>query len=177
MTATSPEEDIARARAGIRATLEERIADRERQAAERIADRDLASFDTPAFARVLRPLLDADGRGWGAIALDAGVTTPDLSRIMSGQAVSAAKVFALADWAGLEARKFYRPPRRLRPASRGAPAAKPPAAPAGRRTSGGGQSPAMRPSAEVFHVGSTETAAKALKPRRSHSDRPEPGRP
>lgn len=86
----------------------------------------LAAYDTATLGRKLRPMLEYDGRGWRALADEIGVTSPDLSRVMAGQDISAAKVFAICDWAGLDARKFYRPPlgaprarRRPRPALKG----------------------------------------------------------
>lgn len=73
-----------------------------------MADR-LASYDYRALGRMLRPRLEADGRGWRVCAAEIGVTTPDLSRICSGQPVSAAKVFAVCDWLGLSLRALYAP--------------------------------------------------------------------
>lgn len=80
----------------------------------------LAQFDTAALGRKLRPMLEYDGRGWRTLAAEIGVTSPDLSRVMAGQDVATGKVFAICDWAGLDARAFYRPARgaplpRLRP--------------------------------------------------------------
>lgn len=120
--------DIPRAMARLRKALENRIrADawdemrRERATAtKRKAEGALVSYDTRALALTLRPALDWDGRGWRAIAAEIGVTAPDLSRIMAGQDISAAKVFAICDWLRVEPRKFYRPLRGPRPTFRGA---------------------------------------------------------
>lgn len=71
----------------------------------------LADYDYRALGRRLRPRLDADPRGWRDIAAEIGVTSPDLSRICAGQAVSAAKVYAVCDWLGVHDRQFYRPAR------------------------------------------------------------------
>ncbi|WP_353641341.1 hypothetical protein [Mesorhizobium sp. WSM2239] len=110
----------------LRKALERRIRMDDR--AEELAVREgrpiragtLAAYDTSALGRKLRPMLEYDGRGWRALAAEIGVTSPDLSRVMAGQDISAAKVFAICDWAGLDARKFYRaplgaPPPRKRP--------------------------------------------------------------
>ncbi|TIM07588.1 hypothetical protein [Mesorhizobium sp.] len=70
----------------------------------------LAAYDTAALGRKLRPMLEYDGRGWRALADEIGVTSPDLSRVMAGQDIAAGKIFAICDWAGLEARLFYRAP-------------------------------------------------------------------
>lgn len=70
----------------------------------------LADYDYRALGKVLRPRLEVDGRGWRRLAAEIGVTSPDLSRIASGQPVSAGKVFAVCDWLGLPARRFYTPP-------------------------------------------------------------------
>lgn len=118
--------DIDRAMARLRKALEKRIWQDDR--ADVLAAREgrpiragtLAAYDTAALGRTLRPMLEYDGRGWRALAAEIGVTSPDLSRVMAGQDVSAAKVFAICDWAGLDDRKFYRrplgaPPARKRP--------------------------------------------------------------
>lgn len=70
---------------------------------------DLAAYDYVGLAALLRPRLEADGRGWRACAAEIGVTSPDLSRVCAGQGVSAAKVIAICDWLGLSFRAFYRP--------------------------------------------------------------------
>jgi hypothetical protein len=100
-------DDIAAALARIRKTLEERTAEKWKPSA-------LATYDTRALGKLLRPKLDEDPRGWRACAAEIGVTMPDLSRICAGQTVSAAKVFAVADWLGINARDFYRPVKRKR---------------------------------------------------------------
>lgn len=74
-----------------------------------MADR-LADYDYRALGKALRPRLEADGRGWRKLAAEIGVTLPDLSRISSGQPVSAGKVFAVCDWLGVPERRFYTPP-------------------------------------------------------------------
>lgn len=109
-------DQIAAAMAGIRAALEERAGDR-------YAARDLAGYDTYGLGRLLRPRLDGDPRGLRAVAREIGVTAPDLSRICGGQPVSAGKVFAVADWLGIDPRRFYRPAKRGKAeAKAGAPA-------------------------------------------------------
>lgn len=124
----TPDADITRAMTRLRKALEKRIRfdDRAEELAVRegrpIRSGELAAYDSGALGRKLRPMLEYDGRGWRVLAAEIGVTAPDLSRIMAGQDISAAKVFAICDWAGLDARKFYRrpsgapPPRkRVRP--------------------------------------------------------------
>ncbi|NGO50457.1 hypothetical protein [Allomesorhizobium camelthorni] len=141
----SADAGITRAMARLRKALERRMRLDDR--AEELATREgrpiragtLAAYDTAALGRKLRPMLEFDGRGWRVLAAEIGVTSPDLSRIMAGQDISAAKVFAICDWAGLDARKFYR-----------APAGTPPARKRPR--------PALKPArAKRFHGKSTET--------------------
>lgn len=72
----------------------------------------LARYEYHALGKVLRRRLDADPRGWREIAREIGVTSSDLSRIAAGQAVSAAKVYAVCDWLGVHDRQFYRPVKR-----------------------------------------------------------------
>lgn len=85
---------------------------REQAAArKRKADGALVSYDTRGLAHLLRPALEWDGRGWATIAAEIGVTSPDLSRIMAGQDISAGKVFAICDWLRIDPRRFYRPLR------------------------------------------------------------------
>ncbi|WP_157014879.1 hypothetical protein [Mesorhizobium xinjiangense] len=111
------EPDIDRAMARLRKALMRRMQRDER--AEELADRaprpircgELAAYDTAALGRRLRPMLEFDGRGWRALAAEIGVTSPDLSRVMAGQDVSVAKIFAICDWAGLDPRAYYRAPR------------------------------------------------------------------
>ncbi len=88
-----------------------RADDRREKAAatKRKASGALVSYDTRALARLLRPALEWDGRGWAAIAAEIGVTSPDLSRVMAGQDISAGKVFAICDWLRIDPRRFYRP--------------------------------------------------------------------
>lgn len=141
MTA-SPE--TTRAMARLRKALEARMRDDDRreraESRKRKADGDLVSYDTRALAKLLRPALEWDGRGWRAIAAEIGVTSPDLSRVMSGQDISAGKVFAICDWLKLDPRRFYRPLKGERPCFKGKP----------RRAS-------SRPAAAMFHGKSTET--------------------
>ena len=105
-------EDIAKAMAGLRETIEARVAQNSLHEAMRIRPGDLAGYDTAALGKVVRPILEADGRGWQVIAAEIGVTAPDLSRIMAGQPVSAPKIFAICDWAGIPDRRFYKPPKK-----------------------------------------------------------------
>lgn len=105
--AEPPKDDIATAMARIRKHLEE-------QAADRYAANELASYDTFGLGKKLRTRLDKDSRGWRTCAREIGVTAPDLSRICNGQTVSAAKIFAVADWLGIDPRDFYRPVKRKR---------------------------------------------------------------
>ncbi len=112
MTGPQTNAEYLKAMAGLRATMEQRAADTKAQEAEKLKPRDLASFDAHALAKKLRPLIESDGRGYREICLDAGITSPDLTRMMSFQPVSAAKIFAICDWAGLDPRAFYRPPKR-----------------------------------------------------------------
>ncbi|MEP9389632.1 hypothetical protein [Mesorhizobium sp. KR9-304] len=102
-------DNIAAAMAGLRKTIEERLADGSARAGAQSA---LAQYDTVALGRLIRPLLEKDGRGWRALAAEIGVTSPDLSRVISGQTVSAAKIFAICDWAGIDPRRFYRPAKK-----------------------------------------------------------------
>lgn len=80
-----------------------------------MADR-LASYDYRGLGKMLRPKLEADGRGWRVCAAEIGVTASDLSRIMADQAVAAHKVIAVCDWLGVSFRGFYRPRRFTRTA-------------------------------------------------------------
>jgi transcriptional regulator with XRE-family HTH domain len=145
----TPGDDIMRAMARLKKALERRMRldDRAEELAARearpIRTGELATYDSAALGRQLRPMLEFDGRGWRALAAEIGVTAPDLSRIMAGQDISAAKVFAICDWAGLDARKFYR-----RPAG----------APSPRKRPRQGLRPAKR-----FHGKSTETAGAAAR--------------
>lgn len=108
---------IRRAMARLRKALEKRMRMDDR--AEELAGREkgrpiragtLAAYDTATLGRKLRPMLEYDGRGWRALADEIGVTSPDLSRVMAGQDIAAGKIFAICDWAGLDARSFYRAP-------------------------------------------------------------------
>lgn len=109
---------ILRAMARLRKALEKRMRmdDRAEELERReplprpIRSGTLAAFDTALLGRKLRPMLEFDGRGWRTLADEIGVTSPDLSRVMAGQDIAAGKVFAICDWAGLDARAFYRPP-------------------------------------------------------------------
>ncbi|MCO6386369.1 hypothetical protein [Aliihoeflea sp. 40Bstr573] len=69
-----------------------------------------ASYDYRGLGLILRDRLSADGRGWRVCAAEIGVTASDLSRLSSGQHVSAAKVIAVCDWLAVSFRAFYRPP-------------------------------------------------------------------
>ncbi|MCF6111979.1 hypothetical protein [Mesorhizobium muleiense] len=113
----SSDPSILRAMARLRKALEKRMRMDDR--AEELAAREkgqpirsgtLAAYDTAALGKKLRPMLEYDGRGWRALAEEIGVTSPDLSRVMAGQDIAAGKVFAICDWAGLDARSFYRAP-------------------------------------------------------------------
>lgn len=108
------EDEIATAIAGLRLTLEQRVADRAHQERLKVRPNDLAHYDTASLGRLLRPMLEGDGRGWRVLAGEIGVTTPDLSRVVAGQTVSAAKIFAICDWAKIDPRRFYKAPKRKR---------------------------------------------------------------
>lgn len=140
-------DDVIAAMARLKKALEKRMrmADRAEELAARERDRErerekggaprairagaLAAFDMAALARRLRPMLEYDGRGWRVLAAEIGVTSPDLSRVMAGQAIAYEKVRAICEWAGLDADRFYRPaagapkprktPRRTAVGSRG----------------------------------------------------------
>ena len=146
----TPDADILRGMARIRKTLEKRMAmaeraeELQRREPRKIRAGELAAYDTAALGRRLRPMLEHDGRGWKVLAAEIGVTSPDLSRVMAGQDVSAPKVFAICDWAGLDYRKFYRPPA-------GAPPPRKRPRPSGPRGGGG----------KMFHGNSTETVERA----------------
>jgi len=103
-----------------RMRMDERAEELKRREGRPIRNSTLATYDTAALGRLVRPMLEYDGRGWRELAEEIGVTSPDLSRVMAGQDISAGKVFAICDWAGLDARRFYRrpagaPPPRKRP--------------------------------------------------------------
>lgn len=108
-------DDVIAAMARLRKALEKRmrLADRAEELAARapraIRAGALAAFDMAALARRLRPMLEYDGRGWRPIAAEIGVTSPDLSRVMAGQAIAYEKVRAICEWAGLDPDRFYRP--------------------------------------------------------------------
>ena len=111
-----PDPDIARGMARLRKALERRMRMDDRaedlaaRAPRRVRERPLASFDMAGFGRRLRPMLECDGRGWKVLAAEIGVTSPDLSRVMAGQAIAYEKVRAICEWAGLNADRFYRRP-------------------------------------------------------------------
>lgn len=69
----------------------------------------LATYDYAALGRLLRPRLEADGRGWRVCAAEIGVTAPDLSRIVAGQPVAYPKVKAVGAWLGIDPDRFYTP--------------------------------------------------------------------
>lgn len=71
-----------------------------------------ADYDWRPFGRLLRDRLNADGRGYRALAHVIGVTATDLSRVTSGQAVAAHKVIAICDWMGISFRAFYISPNK-----------------------------------------------------------------
>lgn len=120
-------DDVIASMARLKKALEKRMrmADRAEELAARERDRErererggaprairagaLAAFDMAALARRLRPMLEYDGRGWRVLAAEIGVTSPDLSRVMAGQAIAYEKVRAICEWAGLDADRFYRP--------------------------------------------------------------------
>lgn len=137
-------DDISKAMATLRKALEKRIRHDERVEKARVRpvrSGERAAYDMAALGRRLRPMLEYDGRGWAALAIEIGVTSPDLSRVMAGQDIAVHKVFAICDWAGLEARKFYRPPVGAQPARKR-------------------PRPVFRPErGRVFHGKSTETAS------------------
>ncbi len=70
----------------------------------------LADYDTREFARALHAKRRHDLRGIRAIAVEIGVTFSDMSRAMSGQGVSTAKVIALCRWLGVPVETFYLEP-------------------------------------------------------------------
>lgn len=70
-----------------------------------------ADYDYRGLGIVLRDRLTATRRGWRPCAIEIGVTMADLSRLASGQPVSAHKVIAVCDWLGISFRAFYEPPR------------------------------------------------------------------
>lgn len=115
---TLPTEDLRPAMARLTKALRARMRADDRKATRasraRKAEGELAAYDTRALAALLRPALEWDGRGWRACAAEIGVTAPDLSRVMSGQDISAGKVFAICDWLRVDARRFYRPVRGAR---------------------------------------------------------------
>src|SRR5690606_3816314 len=76
-----------------RMRMDERAEELRRREGRPIRPGELAAYDTAALGRRLRPMLEYDGRGWRELAAEIGVTSPDLSRVMAGQDVSAAKVF------------------------------------------------------------------------------------
>ena len=67
-------------------------------------------FDWRAFGMKVRTRLRERGEALRPLADRIGVTSTDLSRASSGTAVSIEKAFAIADWAGIDARDFYQPP-------------------------------------------------------------------
>lgn len=66
-----------------------------------------AEYDWRNFGKLLRERLDADGRGYRALAHIIGVTSSDLSRMTGGQAVAAHKLIAVCDWMEISFRAFY----------------------------------------------------------------------
>ena len=70
-----------------------------------------ATFDWRGFGRALRTAMAARGNPpLKGLAAEIGVTRNDLSRASSGIKVGPAKMFAMADWMGDDARNFYVPP-------------------------------------------------------------------
>ena len=112
---TLAQEDLGPAMARLTKALRARMKSDDRKETRvsraRKADGELAAYDMRGLAAVLRPALEWDGRGWRALAAEIGVTSPDLSRVMAGQDISAGKVNAICDWLRIDQRKFYRPPR------------------------------------------------------------------
>jgi transcriptional regulator with XRE-family HTH domain len=142
---TALREDLGAAMRRLKRALELRMraddrAERRREArGPRKASGALVSYDMRGLAARLRPALERDGRGWRLAAAEIGVTSPDLSRVMAGQDISAAKVFAICDWLGIDPRRFYRPLKGRQARCRHV----------------------RRPRAKMFHVKSTETEGGA----------------
>lgn len=168
-------DDIRRAMTRLKRALEKRMRldDRAEELARREAKpirQELADFDMRGFARRLRPMLEYDGRGYRAIAEEIGVTSPDLSRVMSGQQLAYPKVRAICAWSGLDPDRFYLPPPhapkpRKRPrrssvsrASAG-PSDRLPCDGAPEKSGGARSGASLR--GDVFHVSGTETVERA----------------
>ena len=70
--------DIAKGMARIRRALEARMRSDDRReraiTSKRKAEGGLVAYDTRGLARILRPALEWDGRGWVACAAEMGVT-------------------------------------------------------------------------------------------------------
>jgi hypothetical protein len=69
-----------------------------------------AAFDWQCFSRDCRAALSRANRGYRALAEEIGVTISDLSRAAGGANVSVEKVFAICDFIGVDARRYYRKP-------------------------------------------------------------------
>src|SRR5690606_36698796 len=104
--------DLSRLRKTLemRMRMDERADELRQREARPIRAGALAAYDTAALGRKLRPMLEYDGRGCRELAAEIGETAPALSRVIAGQQVSVAKIFAICDWAVLDPRLFYRPP-------------------------------------------------------------------
>ena len=74
---------------------------------------DRADFDYRGYGKVVRALLEADGRGWRVNAAEIGVTAADLSRLCAGQPLAYHKIVAIAAWSRVDAAAFYEPPPTL----------------------------------------------------------------
>jgi hypothetical protein len=103
-------DEIARAMAKLRRSLEKRIAEADAPAKGRARPgRARAEYNWRGLWAQIAPKVEWDGRGWRAVAAEIGVTAPDLSRIKAGQAVAANKVLAICAWADLDPWRFFRP--------------------------------------------------------------------
>jgi hypothetical protein len=103
-------DEIARAMANLRRSLEKRIAEADAPARGRARNgQALAKYDWRGLWARIAPKVEWDGRGWRAVAAEIGVTAPDLSRIKAGQAVAANKALAICAWANLDPWRFFSP--------------------------------------------------------------------
>jgi hypothetical protein len=103
----APDDDIAAAMKGLRATMERRLAE---NAGDPPQPTSRVGYDWRRLGLALRDRIAACGLSLRALGLDIGVTSTDLSRLTSGTNVSIEKVFAACDWADLDARSFYLAP-------------------------------------------------------------------
>ncbi len=81
--------------------------------------RERAEYDWRGFARLVQQRLRADGRSYGEIADEIGVTLTDLTRAVSAQILTAPKVIAICDWMQIAVRAFYLRPRSAADIARG----------------------------------------------------------